>query len=150
MRALPKAAFDLVMEFEQQKGGGPALHAYQCPAGKWTIGYGHTRTAREGLTITRDQALHLLRRDLEQAGFEVEHRVTVALSDNQFAALASFVFNVGAGHFARSTLLRKLNTGDYAAVPAQLARWNKTRGKVLAGLTRRRLKEAWLWNTPDP
>ncbi|MBE1236327.1 lysozyme [Phaeovibrio sulfidiphilus] len=146
MRAVCSAGVDLVKEFEQGPGGGPALHAYLCPAGVWTIGYGHTRTARPGLEITAGQALDLLGRDLEQAGREVERRVSVPLCAPRFAALASFVFNAGAGSFARSTLLRRLNAGEYDAVPGELGRWTRANGRVLPGLVRRRAAEAALWN----
>jgi lysozyme len=120
------------------------LNAYQCPAGVWTIGWGHTRTAKPGMVVTRVQAERLLVQDLRTAE-EAVNEVKVPLTRKQFDALVSFVFNVGVGAFKKSTLLRLLNQGKYEAVPAQLARWNKANGKVLNGLVRRRKEEAAMW-----
>lgn len=114
-------------------------------AGQLTIGYGHTRTTKPGMKITAAQAERLLRADLAEFERAVSNGVTVDLTDNQFSALVSFAFNVGADAFRKSTLLRRLNAGDYAAVPAQLARWNKDNGRVVKGLVNRRAAEAGLW-----
>lgn len=149
MRHINRSGFDLIREFEAGPHGGPALRSYLCPAGIWTIGYGHTRTAKQGMTITPEQADTLLLQDLSEAERIVEDYVDVRLTDNQFAALVSFAFNVGAGSFSRSTLLRVLNAGEYGLVPDQLKRWVRANGKVLAGLVRRRKEEATLWSTPD-
>jgi len=129
---------------------GLYLTAYRCPAGIWTIGYGHTAAAGQpqvfpGQTITRDQAVVILRNDLATVEREINERVKVRLQQHQFDALTSFIFNVGAGNFRRSTLLKCLNAGDYAAVPAQLLRWTRANGKVLPGLVKRRHAEAALW-----
>ncbi len=140
MPEIPQEALDLVKMFE-----GLRLSAYLCPAGKWTIGYGHTQGVAQGQTITKEQAETFLMDDLTKAALSIEQCFTMPLSRRQFAALASFVFNVGAGNFKRSTLLKKLNQGLYDHVPAQLARWNKSKGKVLDGLSRRRAAEAALW-----
>ena len=131
---------------------GLRLSSYPDPGSKngepWTIGYGSTSGVRKGMTITKEQAEARLVQDLTHAEDTVSRLVMVPLNDNQFGALVSFVFNIGSGAFASSTLLRKLNAGDYAAVPAQLARWNKNDGSVMAGLTKRRPAEAKLWATP--
>lgn len=140
-REINEAGRALVKEFE-----GLRLNAYLCPAKLWTIGYGHTRTARPGMSVTPEEAEWLLDDDLKQAAREVERQVKVPLSDNQFAALACFIFNVGAMNFAQSTLLRLLNRGWYEQVPAQLMRWNRVRGEPLGGLSRRRAAEGRLWN----
>lgn len=128
---------------------GLRLAAYRDSAGILTIGYGHTSDAAmkvvAGQTITEGRADELLRIDLDDAEEAVSAKVKVTLTDNQFAALVSFAFNVGITAFAKSTLLRKLNKGDYAAVPSELARWNKSGGKVVQGLTNRRAAEAGLW-----
>lgn len=144
MRQINQAGIDLIKEFE-----GLRTKAYKDPVGIWTIGYGHTETAKRGMTVTPEQAEDLLRRDLYTAESAVNRLVTVPLSDNQFAALVSFVFNVGEGAFRGSTLLRRLNAGNYGAVPDQLKRWNRAGGRVLNGLVRRREDEARLWSTPD-
>lgn len=111
-----------------------------------TIGYGSTRGVTKGMVITPAEADARLVADMTHAENTVSRLVKVPLNDNQFGALVSFVFNIGAGAFEKSTLLRLLNAGDYSSVPAQLARWNKNDGKVMAGLTKRRAAEAALWN----
>jgi lysozyme len=114
-----------------------------------TIGYGQTRRngrpIKLGETITEAEATEWLVNELARVSTVIERLVAVPLTDNQHGALLSFVYNVGDGAFAKSTLLKKLNAGDYAAVPAQLARWNKNDGKVMEGLTNRRAAEAGLW-----
>lgn len=112
-----------------------------------TIGYGSTSGVKIGMVITAAQAEARLVNDLSTAESVIERLVKVPLNDNQFGALVSFVFNIGEGQFKSSTLLRLLNAGDYDAVPAQLARWNKNDGKVMAGLTKRRAGEAALWRS---
>lgn len=132
---------DLIKEFE-----GLHLTPYLCPGKIWTIGYGHTRTVRSGAQITPEQADYLLDEDLRLFERAVSRLVSVPLSDNQFAALVSFSFNVGVGNFESSTLLKLLNRGWYEQVPAQLMRWNRANGEVFGGLARRRAAEARLWN----
>lgn len=140
MRPVPAAARALVQQAE-----GLRLAAYRCPAGVWTIGYGHTGDVREGQRLDARGAEFLLSHDLAQVAAKVEALVRVPLSDNQFAALISFVFNVGEAAFASSTLRRRLNTGDYAAVPTELQRWVYAGGFRLPGLVRRRRAEAQLF-----
>jgi lysozyme len=118
--------------------------------GTLTIGYGHTGPdVRPGLRIDQAQAEALLRQDLAPCCAAVEAVVSVPLSDNQFGAMVSFAFNAGTGALASSTLLKRLNAGDYAAVPAELMRWTKTtidgRLVVSPGLANRRAAEAGLW-----
>ena len=114
-----------------------------------TIGYGQTRrngkAIQLGETITKAEALIWLKAELARVAGVVERLVKVPVTDNQFGALVSFTYNVGDDAFAKSTLLKKLNAGDYEAVPAQLARWNKNDGKVMPGLVNRRAAEAGLW-----
>lgn len=133
---------NLIKEYE-----GLHLTPYRCPAGIWTIGYGHTRTVKSGMTITKNEADKLLSDDLQIVARIVQNLVKVPLDENQFAALVSFAFNVGIGNFENSTLLKLLNRGWYDQVPAQLMRWVKSNGEVLGGLSRRRAAEARLWNT---
>ena len=133
---------------------GCKLTAYRCPAGVWTIGYGHTTAAGEptvveGMKITAVEATNILKRDLKKFEQGVDESVTVPLSQNQFDALVSFAFNVGLGALRKSTLLRKLNAGDYAAVPAELMKWTKAGGKELPGLVKRRRAEAGMWRGVD-
>lgn len=130
---------------------GKRLTAYVDPVGVWTIGYGHTGPdAREGNTITDARAENLLTADVRDAEAAVNRLVRVPLAAGQFDALVSFVFNIGTGAFERSTLLRELNAGRYAAVPGQLRRWvyGTVGGQkvILPGLVRRRSEEAVLWS----
>ncbi len=143
-RPVSRKGLDLIKKYE-----GLSLKAYRCPAGVLTIGYGHTSSVAEGDAITEEQAEKLLRADLRAAEDGVQRLVCVALSDNQFAALVSFAFNVGLGALSRSTLLSLLNRGWYDQVPAQLLRWTRAGGRVLAGLQRRRRDEAALWSMPE-
>jgi lysozyme len=139
-RRVSEEALSLIKRWE-----GLKLQAYRCPADVWTIGYGHTATARPGMVISETQATRLLMEDLARFEAAIERLVRVPLSDGQFGALVSWCFNVGDGAAARSSLIRKLNGGDYDAVPAELARWNKVSGKVVPGLANRRAAEAGLW-----
>ncbi|MBB4250843.1 lysozyme [Rhizobium sp. BK008] len=119
--------------------------------GTATQGYGHTGpdVYPGAPDVTEAQALAWLRNDLDPCERAVASSVKVDLTDNQFGALVMFAFNAGVGAFKSSTLLKKLNAGDYAAVPGELAKWNKTtiEGKkvVSNGLVNRRAAEAGLW-----
>lgn len=136
---------DLIKEFE-----GLETEAYPDPGNKvtgepWTIGYGHTRGVRRGDTCTEEQATDWLREDLQAAEGAVRHLVDVPLTQGQFDALASFVFNCGAGAFGNSTLLRLLNQGLYASAADQFKRWNRGADGPLPGLSRRRAAETALF-----
>lgn len=132
---------------------GLRLEAYPDPGSRdghpWTIGYGHTSDdhlqVTPGLKITESRADAALRHDANEAGETVNSLVKVPLTDNQRGALISFVFNVGAAAFKKSTLLKRLNRGEYDAVPAELAKWKYNDGKVMKGLINRRAAEAGLW-----
>lgn len=124
---------------------GLKLTAYRCEAGVLTIGYGSTRDVRPGQTITQVEAERRLLDDLARFEAAIERLVKVPLTDGQFGALVSWCFNVGENAAARSALIRRLNGLDYDAVPAELARWNKVKGRVVPGLTNRRAAEAGLW-----
>lgn len=147
-RTVNRETIDHVKRWE-----GLKLTAYPDPGSRdgtpYTVGYGHTSDGfmkvTRGLTISPKQAEDALEFDLNETAAKVDELVKVELSDNQFGALVSFAFNVGTGAFAKSTLLKKLNKGDYAAVPAELARWTKNDGKVMQGLINRRAAEAGLW-----
>ena len=131
---------NLIKQFE-----GCALSAYTCPAGVWTIGYGHTKDVKQGMKITTNKATSLLKEDLSTYENYVNKYVKVKLNQNQFDALVSFTFNCGGGALKSSTLLKKLNKGDYTGAANELLRWNKANGKILAGLTRRRKAEKALF-----
>lgn len=120
---------------------------YRDPAGVWTIGFGSTRDAygkpvtAHTAPVSRAQAEELLRRDMRAALEAVENGVRVPLNAVQEGALADFVYNVGSGAFRASTLLRKLNAGDYAGAAEEFPKWNRGGGRILAGLVRRRAAE---------
>lgn len=135
-----EAAASIIKKFE-----GLYLTSYLCPGGIWTVGYGSTRSVRENLKITEAEADARLTEDMQDADDCIEEHVDVELTDNQRAALISFIFNVGCGNFRSSTLLRLLNASDYAGCAKQFQRWDKAKGKVLAGLAKRRLAERELF-----
>lgn len=131
-----------------KKFEGLRTRAYRDVANILTIGYGHTSAAgapevRDGMTISETQAEQILQSDLRKFEDRVSRLVKVPLSDNQFAALVSFDFNTGALH--KSTLLKKLNKGDYNSVPTEMMKWVNAGGKKVKGLVNRRAAEAGLW-----
>ena len=130
----------LIKKFE-----GLELEAYKCAAGVWTIGYGHTKDVSEGDSWTEQEANDALKEELVEFEGYINDLVTCPLSQNQYDALVSWVYNLGPANLKASTLLKRLNASDYDDVPAQLKRWNKAGGKVLEGLIRRREAEALLF-----
>jgi len=131
-------ATNIIKEFE-----GCKLTSYRCPAGRLTIGYGHTgQDVTEGLTISEDEANKLLLTDLERFDAGVLDMVTAPISPRQKAALISFAYNVGLEALRKSTLLQMVNDGYHAAAAEQFLKWTRAGGKVLAGLERRRKAEA--------
>jgi len=143
---------DLIKRFEGLHKVQPdgMISSYRCPAGKWTIGWGSCKGVRSGMKITEAEAELKLLEDIREHANIVKQYVTVPLTQGQFDALVSFVFNLGGGNFRSSTLLKKLNIGHYDDVPEQIMRWNKARidGKLtpLKGLTRRRAAEAAIFS----
>jgi lysozyme len=135
-------ALDIVKYYE-----GFRAKAYICPAGVWTIGYGSTKGVKKGQVINEATAVSYLARDFTEFENVVNKLVKVPLNQDQFDALVTFVYNVGPQNFKTSTLLKLLNSGDYASVPAQMKRWNKGGGKVLDGLVKRRASEGVLFST---
>lgn len=135
----------LIKQFE-----GCKLTAYQDSVGVWTIGYGWTKPVdgkpiRAGMTIKQETAERLLKTGLVSYESDVSRLVKVGLTQGQFDALVSFTYNLGARSLSTSTILLKLNAGDYAAAADEFLRWNKAGGKVLNGLTRRREAERALF-----
>ncbi len=148
-----QAGLDLIKSFEGYLDRMPdgSCRAYLCPADVWTIGWGCTEGVSEGLVWTRQQAEEGLRRELIKHENAVKKLVTVDLNQNEFDALVSFTYNVGAGALSQSTLLRCLNAGDRAGAARAFNLWNRGGGKVLPGLVKRRAREALLFETPvDP
>lgn len=158
-------AVDLIKKFEGVADGNPLtvnLDPYLCPAGYWTIGWGHVVTDAKGRNfkgrsekkaayniypngLTKEEVSTLLLDDVRKFAAYVADKVKVQLTDNQFSSLVSFCFNVGTGNFNRSSLLRLLNAGNYEAVPSEMKKWTKAGGKILPGLAKRRAAEADLW-----
>ncbi len=126
---------------------GLRLSTYLDAVGKPTIGYGHLIRPGETFNgpISQQQAEALLRKDLVDTEQGIAKAVRVSITQGQFDALASFVFNLGAGRLRSSTLLRKLNAGDYAGAANQFLLWDKAGGKPLKGLTKRRQAERKLF-----
>lgn len=133
--------FTIIKESE-----GCELSPYLCPADVWTVGYGHTGSdVTDNGTITQEQAESLLQRDLEAFSGHINRLVNVELTQNQFDALVSLCYNIGAGNFSNSTLLRLLNTGDYEGAANEFWKWRRGGGKILQGLVTRRAKEKELF-----
>lgn len=131
---------DLIKYYE-----GLRLEAYKNKDDVWTIGYGHTKFARKGMTITEDVAEALLRYDVDWAEEAVRKHVRRELNQSQFDALVSFTFNLGETNFRNSTLLKRVNRGQDNLVPKELTKWVYRKGSTLKGLARRRIKEAELY-----
>lgn len=143
MNTSPKG-IALIIEFE-----GLRLKAYQCPGGVWTIGYGHTAGVKPGMVITEAQAEEYLKVNL--IAFErYLNGLGLALNQNQFDALISFIYNVGTGNFSNSTLLRKVRANPQDnSIMDEFLRWVYSKGRVLPGLQRRRLAEMKLYFSND-
>lgn len=140
-----KAGLDLIKEFE-----GWRSKAYKCPAGVWTIGYGHTSMAgppavKPGMTITREEGERILRNDLKAYEDGVKSAIKVPLNSNQFSACVSLCYNIGVGAFRKSSVARFCNAQQWKKAADAFSLWNKAGGKVLPGLTRRRAAEAALF-----
>ena len=127
---------ELIKKFE-----GCKLKSYKCPAGVWTIGYGHTEDIKEGDIVSPEEANKLLRADV----FKFEEYVT----DNVIVNLTQNQFDLGVGNLRNSTMLKKLNNADYTSVPFEMKRWNKAGGKTLDGLVRRRQAESLLFESKE-
>lgn len=137
---ISEKGINLIKKFE-----GCKLTAYKCPAGIWTIGYGHTRNVHKGEKITQQQADELLKQDLlvYEAGINV---MRLNINQNQFDSLVSFAFNLGLGALQKSTLLKriKVNPND-PKIKDEFLRWSYAGGKQLKGLLLRRQAECDLY-----
>ncbi|MEG2553636.1 MAG: lysozyme [Hafnia sp.] len=142
---MSKNGLALLKSFE-----GCELTAYQDSVGVWTIGYGWTQPVNgkpvsKGMTITQDTADSLLCSGVVQYEKGVTGLVKVEVNQNQFDALVDFAYNLGVKALEGSTLLKKLNAGDYAGAADEFPKWNKAGGKVLNGLVKRRAAERSLF-----
>lgn len=144
-KLVPPAALELIKKYE-----GLDMCAYICPSGKLTIGYGHVLTAEEKaakmVKITEEKAEELLLQDVSMAVKAGLKEVTVILNDNQIAALTCLIFNIGAGAFKKSTLLKLINGGkSQEAITQEWMKWVWGGGRVLPGLVKRRTAEVELY-----
>ena len=133
-------AYELIKQFE-----GLRLEAYLCPAGIWTIGYGHTSGVSPNSFITIQEADEYLHRDVETIEMQL-NKLNLSLRQCQWDAIVSFVFNVGIGNFKASTLLAKIRINpDDNSIMDEFLRWVYANGKVMRGLQKRRLTEMKLY-----
>lgn len=133
-------AYQLIKQFE-----GLRLEAYLCPAGIWTIGYGHTSDVSPNSFITIQEADEYLHRDVASVEMQL-NKLNLSLSQCQWDAIVSFVFNVGIGNFKASTLLAKIRINpDDNSIMDEFLRWVYANGKVMRGLQKRRLAEMKLY-----
>jgi GH24 family phage-related lysozyme (muramidase) len=144
LRKVNRNGLNLIKEFE-----GCKLKAYQDSVGVWTIGYGHTKGVKRGQVITQKQADDIFEADINIFAEGVDDLIDNDVNDNEFAAIVSLAFNIGLSAFGRSSLLRAVNRGDFDTAANEFLKWNKAKGKVLAGLTRRRKAERTLFLRPD-
>ncbi len=147
---MTEAGLALIKRFEGYRG-----EAYLCPAGVWTIGYGHTSVAgnpavTRGAKMNREEAARVLAADVEIFADGVRAALTREVTAAQFSALVSFAYNVGIGGFRSSSVLKAVNAGDFDAVPRRLGLWVKGGGRVLPGLVKRRAAEAELFISGGP
>lgn len=137
MAQLTTTGLNLITQHE-----GLRLQSYQDAGGVWTIGYGHTGAdVAPNQTITNLQALQYLQADLKSTEAALDTLITAPVNANQYAALVSLAYNIGIGNFAKSTLLKKLNQGNYSAAAQEFLKWDHVDGQVLLGLRTRRLAE---------
>ena len=146
MRHINDRCIEIVKSFE-----GISLEPYLCPANVWTVGYGAT-VGSDGRPIdpnmepiSETEAEALLIRDLGSSEGWVSRLIKTALTENQFSALVSFTFNLGAGSLQRSTLRMKLNRSEYQGAADEFPKWRMAGGRILAGLVRRRAAERKLF-----
>ena len=140
-----EAGLDLIKHYE-----GKRLKSYLCPANHWTVGYGAIRyfdgePVPPNVTITEQEADDLLRRDLIDTEDFVSRLVRVPLTENQFSATVSLVFNIGAGNFQRSQIRQRVNRKDYYCAASIWWQWRRGGGRILPGLVKRRESERQLW-----
>lgn len=137
---ISEVGIKLICKWEEFRG-----YAYVCPAGLWTIGYGHTGGVKPTDKIDLAQGEAYLRKDLEIVE-RCLNALELELNQNQYDALCSLIFNIGTGNFLRSTLLKHLRAKQYDKASAEFLKWRKANGKVLKGLEARRKDEQELFN----
>jgi lysozyme len=141
---ISEEGISLIKKFE-----GCELSAYKDAVGIPTIAYGRIKNVGMGDSCTKEQAEDWLAEEMPEYEGYINDQVNVDLTQNQFDALCSWVYNLGPSNLKKSTLLKVLNKEEYEDVPEQIIRWNKAGGKVLEGLTRRREAEALLFENKE-
>lgn len=137
---ISEAGIKLICKWEEFRP-----YAYVCPAGLWTIGYGHTCGVKPTDKIGLVQGEAYLRKDLEIVE-RCLNSLAIKLNQNQYDALCSLIFNIGTGNFLRSTMLKYLQAKQYDKASSEFLKWRKANGKVLKGLEARRKDEQELFN----
>lgn len=165
MRTINEAGIDLIKTFEGIHDGDLSVIGLQpkmCPAGVWTVGYGHALRTKDGKhflrgfkdkelayaqypNLTELEACNLLHEDLLEFCHYVDQLTTVYTTPDQFSALVSFTYNLGYENYRKSTLRKLLNNKNYLGASREFSKWNKSNGKVLKGLTKRREAERLLF-----
>lgn len=136
----PSIAMHFISEYE-----GLSLKAYLCPANVWTIGYGHTKGVQQGDECTSEEAASWLVEDIEATQKALVKYVNMPMTEGQFIALTSLVFNVGVGNVLKSKLLRKLNAGDIQGAAQEFLDFDLANGRKVTGLTKRSKSESELF-----
>jgi len=136
-----EACYNLIKDSE-----GLKLSAYLDSVGIPTIGYGHTKGVKLGDSCTEQEAYAWLKEDVDATVKNINSVVVSRLTQHQFDALVSLTYNIGAGNFDHSTLLKLLNSNEFDAAAEQFKRWDMAGGKVVQGLLNRREKEEKLFN----
>lgn len=137
---ISEAGIKLICKWEEFRP-----YAYVCPAGLWTIGYGHTGGVKPTDKIGLTQGEEYLRQDLATVE-KCLNALELELNQNQYDALCSLIFNIGTGNFLRSTMLKYLKAKQYDKASAEFLKWRKANGKVLKGLEARRKDEQELFD----
>jgi lysozyme len=139
-----EAGLNIIRKFE-----GLRLEPYRCPAGIWTIGYGHTKgVTKSSQPLTEEIAERLLIQDAEAIEKDMKWLITKELNANQWSACVSWFFNIGATKIRGSRTPSMLNRGDFMGFADALLTWNKSGGQELDGLTKRRQRVRALFLTP--
>ena len=125
---------------------GCQLTSYKCPAGIWTLGHGQTQDIKQGMTWTQQQADDdLIKTAMSVLDRAVKYSPILATANiEKLAAIADFIYNLGVGNYAKSTLKKQVDAGNWLAASSEIKKWNKAAGKEMKGLTIRRGKEAHL------
>ena len=135
--------------WEGLPGGKPALEAYDDGGGVWTIGYGHTHGVKPGDVCSAEMANDWLEAEVDECWHAIDHGIAVTLAQHEMDALTSLAYNIGVGAFLTSTLLRRLNSGDFGSAAEEFPRWCRDNGRIVPGLVKRRAAERQMFTDAD-